>query len=96
MPETIRIADLPEFDASRYLDSDEAIAQYLKAIREEEDPALGHIARSRGMTEIARASGLTREALYRASRPNAQPRFDTVARVGKALGVGLVVESSRV
>jgi probable addiction module antidote protein len=101
MPERIRIADLPEFDASRYLDSDEAIAQYLTAILEEEDPALlaaalGDIARSRGMTEIARASGLTREALYRALRPNAQPRFDTVAKVCKALGVRLVVESGRV
>ena len=101
MPERIRIADLPEFDASRYLDSDEAIAQYLTAILEEEDPALlaaalGDIARSRGMTEIARASGLTREALYRALRPNAQPRFDTVAKVCKALGVRLVVASGRV
>jgi probable addiction module antidote protein len=101
MPERIRIADLPEFDASRYLDSDEAIAQYLTAILEEEDPALlaaalGDIARARGMTEIARASGLTREALYRALRPNAQPRFDTVAKVCKALGVRLVVESGRV
>ncbi len=101
MPERIRIADLPEFDASRYLDSDEAIAQYLTAILEEEDPALlaaalGDIARSRGMTEFARASGLTREALYRALRPNARPRFDTVAKVCKALGVRLVVESSRV
>lgn len=101
MPERIRIADLPEFDASRYLDSNEASAQYLTAILEEEDPALlaaalGDIARSRGMTEIARASGLTREALYRALRPNAQPRFDTVAKVCKALGVRLVVESGRV
>ena len=101
MPERIRIADLPEFDASRYLDSNEAIAQYLTAILEEEDPALlaaalGDIARSRGMTEIARASGLTREALYRALRPNAQPRFDTVAKVCKALGVRLVVESGKV
>lgn len=101
MPERIRLADLPEFDASRYLDSDEAIAQYLTAILEEEDPALlaaalGDIARSRGMTEIARSSGLTREALYRALRPNARPRFDTVAKVCKALGVRLVVESSSV
>jgi probable addiction module antidote protein len=44
------------------------------------------------MTEIAKASGLTREALYRALRPNAHPRFDTIARVCSALGVKLVAQ----
>lgn len=48
------------------------------------------IARARGMTEIAKAAGLTREALYKALRPDAQPRFDTVSRVCAALGVKLV------
>ena len=52
--------------------------------------ALGVIARARGMTEVARASGLTREALYKALRPNSQPRFETIARVCSALGVRLV------
>ncbi len=42
------------------------------------------------MTEIAKAAGLTREALYKALRPDAQPRFDTVSRVCAALGVKLV------
>lgn len=53
---------------------------------------LGTVARARGMTEIAKASGLTREALYRALRPNAHPRFDTIARVCSALGVKLVAQ----
>ena len=54
---------------------------------------LGHpIARARGMTEIARESGLAREALYRALRGGAAPRFDTVMRVMQALGVRLVAE----
>jgi probable addiction module antidote protein len=44
------------------------------------------------MTEVARASGLTREALYKALRPTSQPRFDTIARVCTALGVKLVVQ----
>ena len=44
------------------------------------------------MTQIARDSGLSREALYKALRPNASPRFDTIARVCKALGVKLVVQ----
>lgn len=56
------------FDPAKYLDSDEAVAEYLTAIVEDPDPALlaaalGDIARARGMSEIARASGLTREAL---------------------------------
>lgn len=86
------------FDPTKYLDSDEAVAEYLTAIIEDHDPALlaaalGDIARARGMSEIARASGLTREALYKALRPDAQPRFETVARVCAALGVRLVAQA---
>ena len=54
--------------------------------------ALGEIARARGMTEIAKSAGITREALYKALRPGSAPRFDTVSRVCAALGVKLVVE----
>lgn len=97
MTKKTRIADLPEFDAAEYLDDERAIAAYLTAILEENDPALltaalGDVARARGMTEIAKASGLTREALYRALRADAQPRFETVSRVCAALGVKLVAE----
>ncbi|MHB1092619.1 addiction module antidote protein [Thiobacillus sp.] len=97
MAKKIKIADLPEFDAAEYLDDEQAIAAYLTAMLEENDPALlaaalGDIARARGMTEIAKASGLTREALYRALRADAQPRFDTVSRVCAALGVKLVAQ----
>jgi len=86
---------LNTFDPAKYLDSEEAIAEYLTEILREGDSALlamalGDIAKARGMTEIARASGLAREALYKALRPGAQPRFDTVARVCTALGVRLV------
>jgi probable addiction module antidote protein len=48
------------------------------------------LARARGMSEIAKASGLAREALYKALKPDAQPRFDTMARVRKALRARLV------
>jgi probable addiction module antidote protein len=58
--------------------------------------ALGDIARARGMSEIAKASGITREALYKALRPGAQPRFDTVSRVCSALGVKLVAQAVHV
>ena len=68
MTEKIKIADLPDFDITEHLDSDQAIAEYLTIVLEDNDPALlaaalGDIARARGMTEIAKASGLTREAL---------------------------------
>jgi probable addiction module antidote protein len=47
---------------------------------------------ARGMSKIAKASGITREALYKALRPDAQPRFDTVSRVCTTLGVKLVAQ----
>lgn len=97
MDERIKVADLPEFDASQYLDSDETIAAYLNDIIESGDAsllasALGDVARARGMTQIANDTGLAREALYKALRPDAQPRFDTIARVCKAIGLRLVVQ----
>ncbi|MGB4058640.1 MAG: addiction module antidote protein [Burkholderiaceae bacterium] len=97
MPEKINVADLPDFDMAEELRTDEDIAIYLTLVLEENDPAelnhaLGVIARARGMTEVAKASGLTREALYKALRPNAHPRFDTIARVCAALGVKLVAQ----
>ena len=98
MTKKISIGTLPEFDASSYLDSEQAIAEYLTAIMEDDDPALlaaalGDIARARGMTEIARSAGMTREALYKALRPDAKPRFETISKVCKALGVRLHVEA---
>lgn len=97
MTEKINLADLPDFDMAEELRTDEDVAVYLTLVLEENDPAelshaLGVIARARGMTEVARASGLTREALYKALRPNSQPRFDTIARVCAALGVKLVAQ----
>src|SRR5450830_2160221 len=97
MTKKINVADLPEFDAAPYLDSQEAIAAYLTDILEANDAALlasalGDIARVRGMSEIAKSAGITREALYKALRPGSAPRFDTVNRVCAALGVRLVVQ----
>ena len=88
---------MPEFDITLYLDSDEAIAEYLNAVIEEGDSsllaaALGDIARARGMAEIAQESGITREALYKALKPNAKPRFETINKVCNALGVRMHVE----
>ena len=97
MTKRFKLTDLPEFDAAPYLDSETSIAAYLTDILEANDAALlasalGDIARARGMTEIAFTAGITREALYKALRPNSAPRFDTVSRVCAALGVRLVAQ----
>ncbi len=98
MTQRIKVADLPEFDTAAYLDSEAAIAAYLTDILEANDSALlasalGDIARALGMSKIAKASGLTREALYNALRPNAKPRYYTIGRICGALGVRLVAQA---
>ena len=97
MRKKVVVEDLPEFDLSEHLKTDEDIAAYLSVVLEDEDSselthALCVIARARGMAEVARAAGLTREALYKALRPNTQPRFDTIARVCRALGLKLTTQ----
>ena len=97
MTKKIRIDDLPEFDLAEHLKSEADIAAYLSVVLADGDTAelvhaLGIAARARGMSEIARASGMSREGLYKALRPSAHPRFETVARVCKALGVQLNAE----
>lgn len=92
-----KISDLPEFDMAHHLKSKEDIAAYITMVIEEGDAAelahaLGLAARARGMSEVAKDAGLTREALYKALRPNAKPRFDTINRVCTALGVRLKAE----
>ena len=97
MTRKTQISDLPEFDLARQLKSEEDIAAYLTMVIDEGDTselahALGVVAKSRGMSEIAQATGLTREALYKALRPDAHPRFETISRVCTALGVRLVAQ----
>ena len=85
------------FDMAALLSSDEAITEYLSQVLADGDTeeiirALGHNARARGMTQIATESGLGRESLYKALSPGAKPRFDTVLKVIRALGVDLLVQ----
>ncbi len=85
---------LVPFDAARYLTDDAAVAEYMTAVLETEDPdllllALGDVARARGMAQVAKEAGLGRESLYEALAPGAKPRFDTVLKVARALGVRL-------
>ena len=92
---TSRTKLLP-FDAARYLTDDAAIAEYMAAVLETDDSdllllALGDVARARGMAQVAKDSGLGRESLYKALAPGAKPRFETVMKVARALGVKLTV-----
>jgi probable addiction module antidote protein len=85
---------LVPFDATKYLTDDEAVAEYMNAVLESEDfdlllLALGDVARARGMAQVAKDTGLGRESLYKALAPGAKPRFDTVLKVARALGVRL-------
>jgi probable addiction module antidote protein len=90
----INIDELKTFDIAEYLENEQAIAEYLSIVLEENDPAalaqaLGDVARARGMSAVAESSGIAREALYKALRPGSQPRFETIQRVCAALGVRL-------
>jgi probable addiction module antidote protein len=83
---------LIEFDAARYLNDDEAIAEYMTAVLETNDSdllllALSDVARAKGMAQVAKDAGLGRESLYKALAPGAKPRFETVMKVARALGV---------
>lgn len=84
------------WDASDHLETKEDIIAYLEAALEEGDPglvtaALGDIARSKGMTQIARETGLGRESLYKALSTEGNPEFATVLKVLQALGLRLQV-----
>ena len=86
--------DSPLFDASDYLDSPDARADYMAAALEEGDAAeiwraLGTVARSLGMTAVAEQAGLGRESLYKARGETGNPEFATVLKLMKAMGLKL-------
>lgn len=82
------------FDMSVHLDSADVIVEYLAQVLADGDDdellrALGHVAKARGMAQVAADAGLGRESLYKALAPGAKPRYDTVLKVARALGVKL-------
>jgi probable addiction module antidote protein len=86
------------FDAAEYLDSAEAIAAYLEVAFEEDDPtyvthALGVVARAKGMTEVARKTGLSRESLYKALSAKGNPEFATILKVIRALDLKITARA---
>lgn len=87
----------PEFrkwDVVDHLKTDKDMAHYLQACLEDGEPtlitaALGDIARARGMAQVAREAGLSRESLYKSLSGEGNPEFATVMKVIKALGIQL-------
>ena len=82
------------YDNAALLKTPRDVATYLEAAPEDGDPrivatALGNIARAKGMSELARKTGLGRESLYRALSPDGNPEFGTVLKVVRALGLRL-------
>jgi probable addiction module antidote protein len=89
------------FDSADYLADEETIAEYLSAALEDPNPdmllvAVKNVARARGISQLARDTGLGRESLYKALAPGAKPRYDTVLKVLRALGVKLHAEPLKV
>lgn len=85
---------LKPFDAADYLDNEIVIAEYLNAALEDKNPdvfliAISDVAKARGMSKLAKDAGLGRESLYKALAPGAKPRYDTILKLLKALGVEL-------
>ncbi|CDK99807.1 Uncharacterized protein HI_1420 [Magnetospirillum gryphiswaldense MSR-1 v2] len=86
------------FDIATYLDNGEVVAEYLTAALEDSDPAvflaaLGHVAKARGMSQVAGKAGLGRESLYKAVAPGAHPRYETVRSLIDALGLKLTISA---
>ena len=86
--------ELNTFDVAKYLDSKEVIAEYLSQILEDGDmdellSAISDIARAKGMTQIAKDTGLGRESLYKTFHAGAKPKFDTIVKVLNSFGIRL-------
>ena len=87
------------WDSAEVLDTPAAVAAYLEAALEEDDPALlthalGVIARAQGMANIAEEAGVTREALYKALSADGDPRLSTFLGVVRALGLRLDIRAA--
>ena len=87
------------FDMANYLSNAEEVTEYLRQVLEDGDPAelgaaLGNIARARGMSQLARDTGLSRESLYKSLSGERAPNSDTLFKVMRALGFQLTIASA--
>ena len=86
--------ELKLYNPIDFLQSKEEIASYLNAAYREDDPkvflvALGHVAKIKGISQLAKGTGLNRESLYKVFSGETQPRWDTIQRVMKALEINI-------
>lgn len=93
---TAKAARLAAFEPAEFLDNEAVIAEYLSVAIEDPNPdvflrAMSNVAKARGIAEVAKASGLGRESLYKALAPGAKVRYETVRKVLDSLGVKLKV-----
>lgn len=94
------MSQFSRFDAADYLDNEEVIAEYITAALEDPNPkaflaAVADVAKARGMTRLARDTGLGRESLYKALAPGAKPRYETVLKLLHGLGIKLTATPLR-
>jgi probable addiction module antidote protein len=87
------------WDAAEFLTTPGKVAAYIEAAMEENDPtffayALGVVARSKGMAQVAAEAGVTREALYKALSRDGDPKLSTVFGVLKALGLRMEIKAA--
>ena len=85
-----------EFDAARYLEDEETMAAYLAVCLEDSNPdvflaALGDVAKAKGIAQLAKDTGLSRESLYKTFSAGTKPRFETIWKITRALGIPLAV-----
>ncbi|MGJ4893172.1 addiction module antidote protein [Bradyrhizobium sp. HKCCYLRH3099] len=96
----MKISKLKTFDAAEHLRTPAARAEYLNLVLADGDPAevrdaLNLVARAQGMSQVAKAAGVTREGLYKTLGENGNPEFATVLRIITAMGIRLTAEPAR-
>jgi len=90
--------EITQFDIAQYLDDKEVIAEYLSQILDDGDmdeflEALANIAKAKGMSQIAKETGLGRESLYKTFHKGTKPKFDTIMKVMQSFGVKMRVSA---
>jgi probable addiction module antidote protein len=90
--------EVTNFDIAQYLDDKEVIAEYLSQILADGDmdellEALGYIAKAKGMSQIAKETGLGRESLYKTFHKGTKPKFDTIMKIMDSFGVKIRVSA---
>ncbi len=90
---------ISDYDVSQYLKNESLMAEYLSQVLEDGDTdelleALGDIAKARGMSQIAKDTGLGRESLYKTFQSGTKPKFETITKVLQSLNLKLQVSSS--